>query len=205
MAGRVVLYVDGFNLYNGLKDKHGRKYLWLNLEELARRLALPTQRLVQVNYYSARVRGIDGGPRRQATYLDALRACCPLVTVIEGRFQEKEVCCRNCGHIRATYEEKETDVNIAVALVEDAVRDRYDTAILVSADSDLCPAIRSARRLAPGKRFIAAFPPRRASGELRRLADGSFPISDSKIRKCLLPDQVTTAAGVVLKRPDRWQ
>ncbi len=29
---RVKAYVDGFNLYHGLKARHGRKYLWLDLQ-----------------------------------------------------------------------------------------------------------------------------------------------------------------------------
>jgi hypothetical protein len=24
-----VVYIDGYNLYHGLRDRHGRKYLWL--------------------------------------------------------------------------------------------------------------------------------------------------------------------------------
>ena len=81
----------------------------------------------------------------------------------------------------------------------------YDTAMIVSADSDLCPAVRSVRRVAAEKRVIAAFPPRRRSGDLQRTAHGSFTIPDSKIRKNLLPETVRTPAGVVLKRPGHWR
>jgi uncharacterized LabA/DUF88 family protein len=201
---RVAAYVDGFNLYNGLKEKYGRKYLWLDLQALTAALLLPGQELVAVRYFSARVRGEPGGAR-QSTYLDALKACCPLLTVEEGRFQQKSVECRECGSVRVSYEEKETDVSIAVALVEDAVLDRYDTAMILSADSDLCPAVRSVRRVTPAKRMIAAFPPRRVSGELRRTAHGSFTIPDSKIRRSLLPEMIEGDDGVVLKRPGHWR
>ena len=34
----VIAYVDGFNLYHGLHDKYRRRYLWLDLEHLVRRL-----------------------------------------------------------------------------------------------------------------------------------------------------------------------
>jgi uncharacterized LabA/DUF88 family protein len=47
------------------------------------------------------------------------------------------------------YEEKETDVSLAVSLLEDAAMDRYDVALLFSADSDLCPAVRAVRRVRP--------------------------------------------------------
>jgi hypothetical protein len=119
VPARVAVYVDGFNLYNGLKEKHGRKYLWLDLQALATSLLLPGQALVAVHYYSARVRG-DASGRRQADYIDALAAHCTLLAVEEGRFQEKRMECRHCGAVRVSYEEKETDVSIAVALVEDA-------------------------------------------------------------------------------------
>ena len=123
MAVRVATYIDGFNLYNGLKEKHGRKYLWLDLQSLAASLLLPDQKLVGVSYFSARVHH-EASSHRQATYIDALKAACPLLSVVEGRFQEKQLQCRACGHRRVSYEEKETDVSIAVTLVEDAACDR---------------------------------------------------------------------------------
>jgi uncharacterized LabA/DUF88 family protein len=201
---RVGVYIDGFNLYHGLKQKHGRKYLWLDLQTLAGGLLKPGQILTKVVYFTARVRNDPIGVQRQSDYIDTLRDQCPLVTVIEGRFQEKNRRCRHCGTGWVVYEEKETDVNIAIALVEDAVADEYDTAIIISADSDLCPAVRSVRRLSPTKRIVAAFPPRRQSGELQRATDGSFTIGDAKFRQAQLPASVTTVAGVVLSRPSHW-
>ena len=38
MGIRTMVYVDGFNLYHGLRDLGGRKWLWLDLEALGRRL-----------------------------------------------------------------------------------------------------------------------------------------------------------------------
>src|SRR5262249_28267056 len=55
--------------------------------------------------------------------------------------------------------------SIAISLVEDAVEDRYDTAILMSGDSDLIPAIKATKRLAAPKRVIVAFPPNRHAAE----------------------------------------
>jgi uncharacterized LabA/DUF88 family protein len=149
---RVAAYVDGFNLYFGLKAKHGRKYLWLDLQALAASLLRPGQALEQVTYFTARVRNDPDGEQRQSNYLDALVYHSPLVTIINGHFQEKHRQCWQCGSAWTVYEEKETDVSIAVALLEDAVQDRYDTALLISADSDLCPAIRAMKRLRPEKR-----------------------------------------------------
>ncbi|MGH9629467.1 MAG: NYN domain-containing protein [Bryobacteraceae bacterium] len=43
--------------------------------------------------------------------------------------------------------EKMTDVNIAVELLQDAFQGAFDTAILISADSDLIAPIAAVRRL----------------------------------------------------------
>jgi hypothetical protein len=104
-----------------------------------------------------------------------------------------------------TYEEKETDVSIAVAVVEDAATDLFDVALLVSADSDLCPAIRAVRRINPQKRVVAVFPPSRRSDELRRVADAAFTLGDANIRSSLLPDSVRGPSGRVFTRPRSWR
>ena len=141
---------------------------------------------------------------RVAVYVDALQARSQLVRIKDGRFQEKNRRCRDCGSTWTVFEEKETDVNIAVALLADAVRDDFDTALLISADSDLCPAVRETKSLFPEKRIIAAFPPGRHSAELKRAVDGFMFIGDDKIRRAQLPDEVVTGAGVVLRRPKHW-
>ncbi|MGH3250384.1 MAG: NYN domain-containing protein [Trebonia sp.] len=103
------------------------------------------------------------------------------------------------------YEEKETDVNIAIAMLEGAVRDDYDAAILISGDSDLRPAVKSVKRIRPEKRVIAAFPPRRHSTSLAQAVDGYVSISTSKVRNAQLPPKIVTAGGVILERPEYWR
>ena len=201
---RVAAYIDGFNLYFGLKAGYGRRYLWLDLRALALSLMRPGQTLMQITYFTARVHNDPEGRQRQSDYLDALTSHSPLVAVVDGRFQEKPRHCRNCGTAWTVYEEKETDVSIAAALIEDAVLDRYDTALLISADSDLCPAIVTMKRLCPDKRIIAAFPPRRHSADLKCAVDGYLSIGDDKIRNAQLPPEVVNNAGITLRRPKHW-
>jgi uncharacterized LabA/DUF88 family protein len=164
----------------------------------------PGQTLEQITYFTARVRNDPEAQRRQSDYLDALASHSSRVSVVDGRFQEKLRRCRDCGAVWTVYEERETDVNIAAALIEDAVLDRYDTALLVSADSDLCPAIVTMKRLCPEKRIIAAFPPKRHSADLKRAVDGYLPLGDDKIRQAQLPTEVVNNAGITLRRPKHW-
>jgi hypothetical protein len=71
---RVVAYVDGFNLYFGLKNGYGRRYHWLDLQALATSLLQSGQELREVQYFTAGVKNDPEGARRQSTYLDALEA-----------------------------------------------------------------------------------------------------------------------------------
>jgi len=179
--GRVIAYIDGMNLYHGLKDKYGRRLHWLDLHAMGQSVLRPGQVLTRTCYFTARVRNQPLSEVRQETYIAALRASSPLIKVVEGRFQERLTRCHSCGLTRTTYDEKETDVNIASAVIPDAATDQYDTALLVSADGHLAPAIQAARSLTPGKRFVAAFPPRRRSDVLRQTCDATLMLGSAKI------------------------
>jgi uncharacterized LabA/DUF88 family protein len=201
----VIAYIDGFNLYNGLREKHRRRYLWLDLEALCQSLLLPDQQLVSVRYFTAPVRRQPASLRRQQKFWNALDVHCSRVTIELGRFQEKTITCRSCRSTWLSHEEKETDVAIAVALVEDAAMRAFDTALIVSADSDLCPGVRAVRRLHPSAKIVAAFPPARRSDELRHAVDASFTIAERKLQRSLLPDKVIGPDGKVFPRPVKWR
>ena len=115
---RVVAYIDGLNLYHGLKAGYGRRYHWLDLQALVTSLLLPGQELREVHYFTARVLGKPAAELRQTIYLDALTSGSSSVRLVEGRFQDKPRECLNCGVRWVVYEEKETDVNIAIAMLE---------------------------------------------------------------------------------------
>lgn len=205
----VIAYVDGFNLYHGLRERYQHRYLWLDLTKLVGRLR-PSDTIVAVRYFTAAVRNDPEAEARQHTYLDALKAHCGnSLEVTLGRYQAKRRTCRSCGAAWIAYEEKETDVNIGVTLVADAAAGTADIALLISADSDLCPAVRKARSVAAdfGTKMgmIAAFPPKRNSNELKSLIPASFQLSHADIRNSLLPDVVTDrATGKTYQRPAKW-
>ncbi len=204
---RVVAYVDGFNLYFGLKSKGWRKYYWLDLVALAQALLKPGQTLQGVHYFTTRIRtnGHNGEDmRRQLTYLEALGTLGNL-QLHYGHYLEKPKKCRSCGATWLDFEEKMTDVNIAVQLLGDAFDDRFDTALLISGDSDLTTPVKQARVRFPEKRIIIAQPPGRHSVNLTQAANGYFTIGEAKLRKSQLPDPVVRPDGFVLKRPDHWQ
>jgi hypothetical protein len=91
-VSNAVVYVDGMNLYHGIKAKYGRKYLWLDLYALAARLREPDT-VVRVRYFTTIVAGEPEAARRQETYLAALTALRPQVEVGRGRFKVKKFRC----------------------------------------------------------------------------------------------------------------
>ncbi len=100
---RVAAYIDGFNLYHGLRSKHGHKYLWLDLELLVTKLLKPHQELAVVRYFTASVRNDAPTLARQSSYLGALDAHAPRLDIRLGRFQEKSLRCHRCGAAWRTY------------------------------------------------------------------------------------------------------
>ena len=201
---RVVVYIDGFNLYFGLCDKGWRRYLWLDLPALAGRLLKPGQHLVAVKYFTARVRANPGKIHRQSTYLQALEARGNL-TIRYGRYQEKTKQCHNCHTTWTEYEEKMTDVRLASELLRDAYADDFDAAVIISADADLQPPIEFIRQDHPSKKVLVVFPPERDSYHLRAIAHEHFRIGRGHLSKSQLPPTVRKADGYVLRRPTEWE
>jgi uncharacterized LabA/DUF88 family protein len=204
---RVITYIDGFNLYFGLRSRGWRRYYWLDLHGLAQSLLKSGQQLDHVKYFTSRVSATPANPaqdKRQNVYLEAL-ALQPQTSLFFGHYLSKSVKCHACGATWMKQEEKMTDVNIAMELLVDAQQDMFDTALLVSADSDLTGPVIKVRRLFPKKRVIIAFPPDRVSERLKREANGWTRIGEAAIRQNQLPDPVIKPDGVALNKPPEWK
>ena len=204
---RVAVYIDGLNLYYGLRDRGWRRYYWLDLQRMSESLMRPYQRLQFVRYFTAELLpngGADARVERQDAYLQALSSL-PKVDIQYGLHIPKTITCRHCGADSLTYEEKMTDVNIAVALLEDANDDLFDTAILISADSDLTRPIEVVRQKFADNRVIVIFPPKRHSQHLSDVATRSFHIGRDLLRDNQLPDPVAKPDGYPVHKPARWR
>ena len=203
---RVVVYIDGFNLYYGLRARGWQRYYWLDLYRLSDNLLRPGQRLMAVRYFTARVSPQSRDPDkpvRQSTYLEALDTL-PDLCIHYGYYQAKKRRCHQCGATWKTYEEKMTDVNIAVEVLSDAQNDVFDTAIIISGDGDLAGPVQSVRERYPGKRTVIACPPKRHSAGLRSAATTAFTIGRDAFRDSQFPDRVVRKDGFVLTRPSSW-
>jgi len=52
---RVIVYIDGFNLYFGLLEAGFRSCKWLDLRKLAQNLKQPNQEIIEIKYFTSRI------------------------------------------------------------------------------------------------------------------------------------------------------
>lgn len=134
---RVSIYIDGNNFYKYLKDKEINfpKGIKFDFNKFADFL-LRGRKCVSKRYYVGIARNLDNTEksekivRGQQKFLSCIEK--------EGFIIKRGRVIYDGGGIR----EKGTDVKLAIDLVIGAVDNIYDTAILISSDTDLIPAIK---------------------------------------------------------------
>jgi uncharacterized LabA/DUF88 family protein len=199
MPARTIVYIDGFNFYHAVDDLGEPHLKWVDLWGLAEKLLRPDQQLVAVKYFTAYATWRPSSYRRHQRYVAALKA--RGVTPVIGRFKAKTVRCHaKCRQTYVTHEEKETDVNIGVHLMADALKNRFDRALVISADTDLNSAVELTRSEATGKRVDLVAPP----GRKGRNSAALFEVTKGKIRSSLLPAQIQLPGGKLVIRPSEY-
>ncbi len=210
MTERTLVYIDGFNLYYGSLRK--TPYKWLNIKALLSKLLSKEQSVVEIKYFTARISARaddDHSPERQKLYLLALSKCIPELKIYYGHYLTHKMMAKVCNpppkylQVFKT-EEKGSDVNLALHLLNDAWLDKYDCAVLVSNDSDLAEAMRFAKD--DHNKKIGLIVPgddkyRRVSHELSKYATFTHRISKKVLSESQLPDQIP---GTKLFKPKEW-
>jgi uncharacterized LabA/DUF88 family protein len=199
---KINVYIDGFNLYFGMRAAGFDHCKWLDVYALSVMLKNDDHNLNVVKYFTARVSDTTSKGKRQSVYIDALMTT--PVQFVYGQYRPEEIECYECFNTFTHSKEKMTDVNIATHMIVDAYKDEYDVALLISGDSDLVPPVKAIKELFPNKEILVAFPPLRESNELRKCADSVFVIGKKKIEQCLLPNEVENKYAFKIKKPKEW-
>jgi uncharacterized LabA/DUF88 family protein len=195
---RISCFVDGFNMYHAIDDLKQDHLKWLNLRALLERFAAqPNQKVTAIYYFSAYATWLPDAYARHREYVRALQAVG--IIPIMGHFKDKDRSCHNCKIKWTAHEEKETDVNVALYMLNEAYKNTFDHAFLVSNDSDLAPVVRMMRKEFPQKRLRLITPPgRRSSKELVSEAGGlgfMRSIKPNHLARFLFQTQVKDASG----------
>ncbi len=154
---RVMVFIDGSNLYHVLTQSCGRHDI--QFDKFALKLANGRQ-LQRIYYYNIRQES-DTNPNvgfEQQKFLDSLYDT-PYVEVRLGIWKQRG----------DTMVEKGVDVMLATDLVTHAYNDHYDTAIVVSGDADFYPALQAVKDV--GKHIEVAAFDMNLSAESGRVAD----------------------------------
>lgn len=199
---RIIVYIDGFNLYFGMVEAGFEHCKWLNLRLLSDNLINEKQEVIRVKYFTSRVSNNPEKQKRQSAYIEALESVG--VKIYYGHYQRDKIDCKVCGNVWPNYNEKMTDVNIATQMIVDAYKDEYDAAMLISGDSDLVPPMKAVHENFKLKRVIVAFPPKRFNNSVSLVAKGSFIIGRKKLVDSQFDDEVTKRDGFKLKKPTDW-
>lgn len=199
-----MFFVDGFNLYHSLKgNPQYHRFLWIDLKKLAERFMKKEDTLAGIYYFSALATWKPDSVKRHKIFLSALNT--RNVKIVLGEFKTKERYCHYCKSSIHNREEKQTDVNIAIYLLEKALKKHYDTAFILSADTDLVPAILSVKRNFPEKRIGILFPINRWAEELKVVCHFWRKIEKKDLSQSQLPEQLILPAGKILNRPPAWR
>jgi NYN domain-containing protein len=204
-------YIDGLNLYNGaLKGRPERK--WLDVRKVCEELLPSKYQLSWIRYFTARVAGSATDPhqpQRQDLYLRALRGECTPFSLHEGRFRTDVSALPRAGSpsaelvkVRVT-QEKGSDVNLAVHLIDDAAESAIDAAIVITDDFDQVGALTMAREHY-GIALIVVSP--RCHRGLSRTVGAEFykPIHEQFLLECQLPEIAIDHEGREVHRPPAW-
>lgn len=196
--------VDGFNLYHALNATNRyKKYKWLSLTRLCQCFVTKADSIAGVEYFTTLATWDVHKVARHKLFIRAQEN--EGVRVVYGSFKRKDKKCMLCGQMFQTFEEKQTDVNIALRLFQLAVEDQYDRAVIVSGDSDLLPAIRAVQATFPSKQIGVIVPIGRASEDLKKQADFHYKMKEKHLQSSRHANIISLRDGSTLTCPSKWQ
>ncbi|HUU45476.1 MAG TPA: NYN domain-containing protein [Acidobacteriota bacterium] len=211
-AKRVAFFVDGFNVYHSLaKSVRFRKYLWLDLNCLCGRFLRKGQEMVGVYYFSALAHWNNEKVKRHRMFLSALESVG--VNIVLGKYGKVTRSARlydprrkgKISVIYETFEEKQSDVNIALYMHKMAVDDLYDEAAVISGDGDFVPAIRLVQEGPYNKRVRIILPVNQRGTDLSAVANEKAKIREKHLADSQFPESITLPNGMKLRKPDQWR
>ncbi|HXC36730.1 MAG TPA: NYN domain-containing protein [Candidatus Acidoferrales bacterium] len=208
---KTVVYIDGYNWYHAI-FKNRPEWKWLNIQSFFEQVRHRDE-IVAVKMFTAWMEHDPDAKARQESYYKAL-SILPKIKLIFGTFQVREVTCRaDCNRKYTVYDEKKTDVNLAVELINDAVKEHCESMCVVSGDSDVQPAVEWVVTNHPEIKvtvYVPALPPDQSSRrtdyyKTKRLDVECKFLPLDNIKDHQMKHSILVSPGNFAVRPHSWQ
>lgn len=212
---RTSFFIDGFNLYHSVKTAShdlglgGVGTRWLDIRSMCEsylHLIDTTARLSEIYYFSALAKHLEARKPdvtvRHKTYIRCLENSSVIIEL--HRFKKNLTFCQKCSQTFNRREEKETDVAIATRMLEILFLDKCDTIVLLTGDTDVVPAVKTAQRIFPKKEIVFLMPYKRHNKELAVLASRHSDISSQNYTNHQFPDPFVTKKQKQIYKPLSW-
>lgn len=178
MSKKAMVFIDGNNLYFGLKKNVGNYNL--NYAKFIRSIVGDAE-LVRAYFYTAVFKKEDddklfNGQQKFLTYLLDV----PYMQVMPGRIEKRG----------EELVEKGVDVRMAIDLVRFGANNLYDVAYVISGDGDYAPAVNAVKDM--GHNVINCFFTDEASTHLKHVCDKFIKLDYDFLKNCLFASTIST-------------
>lgn len=209
----VNFFVDGFNFYYGLKDMtkmkpDWRKFYWIDIVKLFEQFLQEGEEMGTVHYFTARPKNVGKTARQNMLMLCNKAISGEKLKIHYGKYQDKTITCRakgGCGSEFMHWEEKQTDVNLAIKMVEECHHENCNKIILVSGDSDFLPPLNLIKNFYKHIELSVMFPPCKFTNSIDNIGIPiiSMDAHKPKWNRALL-DPVLVINGKTHRKPTEW-
>lgn len=146
---RVIIFLDGSNFYHRLKDSEldFKQLLNFDYQKFAKWLVYD-RHIIACIYYVGLVRKELNNPKSEELVRNQQK--------LFARLQNQGWLLKTGYMLKhdKDYKEKGVDVKLAIDILDMAYQDKYDTAVIVSSDTDLIPGIIRAKELGKKIEYI---------------------------------------------------
>jgi len=173
---KAMIFIDGRNFEHAVNGLYQGVTL-IDYVKLTNFVATKTcHEVIRTHYYTAQGDKVREPVKYRQTqfFADALNSKDDFVAKL-GRLEYIDV--NSAG--KPIYAEKQTDINIATDMLSLAYNNAYDTAVLLSADTDYIPVIRLIRQL--GKRIVICTVEAQKSGMIKAESDSNFVLLKTEL------------------------
>ena len=206
---KTIVYVDWFNFYHRIVKYS--TYQWLDISMLFKSMLRSEHEIVKIKFFTAKLKVLNNdlsALQEQENYHNAIKTYIPNVEFYFGKFIQKTV--QVPPHIRKSFpgldkfnsfEEKGTDVNLAIEMLNDSWLNKFDCAVLLSNDGDFAGVLEKIK--SRKNTVVGLFTPgkSRVSFQLSPYATFRKRITISKLKNNQLPTKIPNSEII---KPKHW-